>query len=137
MGPGEFPGDPEPGLIECATPAAASAPRIASRQPPRQEAARLTMAVIEPGRDGDAEQVAKRLAGAVAGQELPVPQVRSCGGQPGPVLDRGGYSRWRRRGGEGAAGAAARADPVLGDQRPDVLRQVEHLAPLDPGHLRA
>ncbi len=126
---GVHPGEParhaEPGLVEVS--------RIGGGQ---RAADRLRAAADRPGDPGDhpghrarrhrdAEQFADRLAGAAAGQELPVPQVRS------------GRRGRRRPAGDGAAAAAAGDDPVPGHQRPDLLGQVDHLAAPGPGHLSA
>lgn len=131
-----FPPRPEPGLVEVRDIGGDQclADRLQRHaQPPGDPP---DHAGDRAGRDLDAEQLAQRLAGAASGQELAVPQVGRSGADPRPVVHRRAGSRGRRRGADGAARASARNQPVLGDQRLDVLGQVDHLAALGAGHLR-
>jgi len=84
------------------------------------------------GGEGHAEQLGQDLAGPVAGQEVPVPQVRPDRGQPRPVLHRRGHPGRRRRAGHGPAAAAAGDELVLSHHRPG-RRHVGHLPAYHPG----
>ena len=118
--PGQLAGDPEPGLVEVRHRRRRPAPaRIASSAAAQRRGDPGDHAGDRARRDRDAEQLADRLAGAVAGQELPVPQVRARRGDPRPVLHRGAHPGRRRPRGDRAARAAAGDDPVLGHPRPD------------------
>ena len=89
--PGRRATDPEPGLVRVQDTGGcegladgvhgAAEPPGDSRDHPCDRA----------GRDRDAEQPGDRLAGAVPGQELAVPQVNGGRGQPRPVRHRGGH----------------------------------------------
>jgi hypothetical protein len=134
MDPSQPPRDPEPGLVEVR-----HRHRDQRRPDGIQAAAQragdpLDHAGDRARGDRDAEQLAHRLAGAMPGQELPMPQVRARRRDPRPVLHWRGHPRRRGPGGHGAARAAAHHQPVLGDQGADVAGQIYHLAARGPGH---
>jgi len=136
MDPGELAGDPEPGLVEVRH--LGGLQRGDDRRQRRRDKPggppghRRDSA----GRGRDAEQLAQRLAGAVPGQELPVPQIRADPGDPRPVLHRRGHPVRRLPAGDRPAAAPAGNHLMPGDLRPD-RRHVDHLPPLGPGLFRA
>ncbi len=137
MDPGELASDAEPGLVE-----------VRDRRRNQCRADGLHCAAQRAGDPADhagdralgdrnAEQLAHRLAGPGAGQELAVPQVRARRADARTVLHGRVHPGRRRAGRDRAARAAAGHDLVLGDLRPDLLEQVGDLAALGTGDRRA
>ena len=129
-----FPATRNPVSSKCATGAAISAWRTASRQARSAAATRLTMPVTAPGDTGtpNSSPIASQVR--LPGQELPVPQVHSRRRDPRPVLHRRAHPGRGLPRGDHPARTTAGQDPVLGDPRPDDFWQVHDLTPFRPGH---
>ena len=134
--PGEPPRGAEPGLVEVRDLRGDQVPRDRLQRRGEQPGGLARGGRERAGRRGAAEHLGKGLAGAVAGQELAVPQVDPGAHDPRPVLHRGGRA---------LRGACLRLAPAAALQGEHLVlgglglhrRDVDDLAALDPRHLRA